>query len=68
VNGRRYGPVAVDKDWQTLEFATSEDAWRSGVNRLSLEFASARGPADVGLGGDPRPLAAAVDYVRVQGP
>jgi hypothetical protein len=68
VNGRRYGPVAVDKDWQTLEFATSEDAWRSGVNRLSLEFASARSPADVGLGGDPRPLAAAVDYVRVQEP
>jgi hypothetical protein len=68
VNGRRYGPVAVDKDWQTLEFATSEDAWRSGVNRLSLEFAFARRPVDVGLGGDPRPLAAAVDYVRVQEP
>jgi hypothetical protein len=58
--------VPVSEDWQTVEFGTETGAWRSGVNRLSLEFASARTPAEVGLGGDLRPLAAAVDYVRVQ--
>jgi hypothetical protein len=66
LNGRRYGPMPVREDWQTVEFGTETEAWRSGVNRLSLEFASARTPAEVGLGGDLRPLAAAVDYVRVQ--
>jgi hypothetical protein len=68
INSRTYGPVAVPESWETLEFATTEDAWRSGVNRLQLDFASVRTPAEVGLGGDRRPLAAAVDYVRVQQP
>jgi hypothetical protein len=66
VNGRAFGPVQVHEGWETLEFATDRDAWRSGVNRLRLEFAWARTPSEVGLGGDTRPLAAAVDYVRVQ--
>lgn len=66
VNGHTFGPISVRKDWETLEFATGTDAWRSGVNRLQLEFGAARTPAEVGLGGDPRPLAAAVDYIRVQ--
>ena len=66
VNDRRYGPVPVAEDWQTVEFATGEEAWRGGVNHVALEFATTRTPAEVGLGGDLRPLAAAVDYVRVQ--
>jgi hypothetical protein len=66
VNGRQYGPVAVRDEWETLEFATSEDAWRAGVNRLEFDFGSAHAPSEVGLGGDARRLAAAVDYVRVQ--
>jgi len=66
VNGRTFGPVPVHDAWETLEFATDRDAWRSGVNRLRLEFAWAHSPAEVGLGGDARPLAAAVDYVRIQ--
>jgi hypothetical protein len=66
VNGRTFGPLPVHENWETLEFATGADAWRGGVNRLTLEFAWARMPSDVGLGGDRRPLAAAVDYVRVQ--
>jgi hypothetical protein len=66
VNGHSFGPVPVHGSWETLEFATEPDAWRSGVNRLRLEFASVRTPAEVGLGGDARQLAAAVDYVRVQ--
>jgi hypothetical protein len=65
VNGRTFGPVPVPETWETLEFETGADAWRSGVNRLQLDFAGARTPAEVGLGGDTRPLAAAVDYVRI---
>jgi len=66
VNGRAHGPAAVHAGWETIEFFTEADAWRSGVNRMKLEFASARTPAEVGLGGDARPLAAAIDYIRVQ--
>ena len=66
VNGRTFGPVPVHDAWETLEFATGRDAWRGGVNRVGLEFTWVHTPAEVGLGGDSRPLAAAVDYVRVQ--
>ena len=58
--------LTAPPDWTTIEFVTEERAWRAGVNRLQLQFSRATRPADVGLGGDPRPLAAAVDYVRVQ--
>jgi hypothetical protein len=66
VNGHTFGPVPVHDAWETLEFATTSDTWRGGVNRLRLEFAWTHTPAEVGLGGDTRPLAAAVDYVRIQ--
>ena len=65
VNGRTFGPVPVPGGWETLEFGTDDGAWRRGVNRLRLEFATQRSPAEAGLGGDARPLAAAVDYVRI---
>jgi hypothetical protein len=65
VKGHTFGPVPVHDGWETLEFATARDAWRSGVNRLRLHFAWAHTPAEAGLGGDTRRLAAAVDYVRV---
>jgi len=65
INGHSYGPVPVGNDWQTIEFATAPEHWRSGVNRVRLDFAWARRPVDVGLGGDVRNLAAAIDYVRV---
>jgi len=64
-NGHVFGPVQVHDGWETLEFATDRDTWRSGVNRLRLEFAWAHAPSAVGLGGDTRPLAAAIDYIRV---
>ena len=57
--------LAVPNEWTTVEFIAPADAWRSGVNRLRLEFSRTNRPADVGLGGDPRMLSAAVDYVRV---
>jgi hypothetical protein len=66
VNGRRHGPVPVPQDWETLGFETAEPSWKAGVNQLALELAWARRPSDVGLGGDVRPLAAAVDYIRVE--
>lgn len=67
VNGRLVSTgLAVPNEWTTIEFIAPADTWRAGVNRLRLEFARTNRPADVGLGGDPRPLSAAVDYVRVQ--
>jgi hypothetical protein len=65
VNGHTFGPSAVHDGWETVEFASGADVWRSGVNRLHLDFGSTHTPAEVGLGADTRPLAAAVDYVRV---
>jgi hypothetical protein len=35
------------------------------VNELELRFVYSQRPIDVGAGGDLRPLAAAVDWVRV---
>jgi hypothetical protein len=65
VNGREHGPVAVDPGWHSAEIVVDRAAWRAGVNRVRLAFARGTRPADVGLGGDPRVLAAAVDFVRV---
>jgi hypothetical protein len=58
-------PLPVTADWQTIECTLPSEAWRSGVNGLELRFGYAQRPADVGLGGDTRPLAAAVDWIRV---
>ena len=65
INGHPYGPVTVGDAWQTIEFATAQENWSSGVNRVRLDFARAARPTDVGIGSDTRVLAAAVDYVRV---
>ena len=65
INGHAYGPVTVGDAWQTLEFATAQEHWRAGVNRVRLDFAWARRPRDVGVSDDVRVLAAAVDYVRI---
>jgi hypothetical protein len=59
-------PLPIETSWQTVECVLDANAWRAGVTTLTLRFAWARRPADVGLGGDQRELAAAVDYVRVQ--
>ena len=57
--------LPVSPDWQTIECTLPSEAWRAGVNGLELRFGYAQRPADVGLGGDTRPLAAAVDWIRV---
>lgn len=68
INGHAYGPVSVSPAWHTTEFLAARDVWRAGVNRMQLTFAWERRPSDVGLGGDTRPLAAAIDFLRVAVP
>jgi hypothetical protein len=65
VNGRACGPLPVTPAWQTVECTLDRTSWRSGINRVALAFAYAQRPVDVGLGGDTRLLAAAVDWIRV---
>ncbi len=60
--------LAVTPEWQTVECMLDRASWRAGVNELELRFAYAQRPIDVGAGGDQRPLAAAVDWVRVSAP
>ena len=64
VNGRACAPLSVPPQWDVVDCIVDRAGWRSGVNELVLRFAWARRPADVGLGGDQRSIAAAVDYVR----
>ncbi|HEX9365006.1 MAG TPA: hypothetical protein VF921_00175, partial [Vicinamibacterales bacterium] len=64
-NGRACVPLPVTPDWQTVDCTLDAGTWRTGVNELELRFAYAQRPVDVGAGGDPRPLAAAVDWLRV---
>jgi hypothetical protein len=64
-NGHRCGALPVAAGWQTVECTIDRAAWHGGVNALSLQFAYATRPMDVGMGGDPRPLSAAIDWIRV---
>ncbi|HJR60818.1 MAG TPA: hypothetical protein VJ813_15520, partial [Vicinamibacterales bacterium] len=66
VNATEQPAVPVEADWTTVVLDVPEPAWRAGVNRVKLVFDRATRPADVGIGGDPRLLAAAIDYVRVE--
>jgi hypothetical protein len=67
-NGTACLPLPVGPEWQTVECTLDRSAWRAGVNELELRFAYAQRPVDVGAGGDLRPLAAAIDWVRVSVP
>jgi hypothetical protein len=65
VNGRAQPPRPIGAGWETIELDVAAPVWRRGVNQVRLDFAWVQRPMDVGLGGDARPLAAAVDWVRV---
>lgn len=65
VGGAAFGPVTLSPDWQDLTVETPAEAWTTGLNRVRIAFSQAVTPASVGLGGDTRALAAAVDVVRV---
>jgi hypothetical protein len=66
VNDHAQKVAVVPNDWGMLEFLVDEEAWHTGVNRVRLEFLRSTSPAEAGVGGDNRRLAAAIDYVRVQ--
>jgi hypothetical protein len=61
-----FGPVEIGADWHVVNITTPASAWRAGVNRVRLRMSRATRPVDVGAGRDSRPLAAAVDYLRVR--
>lgn len=67
-NGHACPTLPVTPEWQTIECTLDRASWRAGVNELELRFAYALRPLDVGAGGDVRPLAAAIDWVRVAVP
>jgi len=64
-NGNPCSILPVTPDWQTVECTLDRTAWRAGVNDLELRFGYLQRPMDVGMGGDPRPLAAAIDWLRI---
>jgi hypothetical protein len=66
VNGVTVPAEPLSADWTVASFAVSASAWKSGVSRLTLVFDQEARPVDVGLGGDPRPLSAAVDYIHIE--
>jgi hypothetical protein len=57
--------LPIAPGWQVAECEVEPQAFRAGVNLLELRFGYARRPVDVGVGGDGRPLAAAVDWIRL---
>ena len=60
--------LPVSPGWQVVECALDAGGLRAGVNTVELRFATVQRPVDVGAGGDARPLAAAVDWVRIAKP
>ena len=57
--------VPVTPDWQTVECTPMQAPGAAASIALELRFAYAQRPVDVGAGGDTRPLAAAIDWIRV---
>jgi hypothetical protein len=71
INGARFGPLpmkaAADADpggWQTVEFATDANAWRTTVNRVAFQVDRLLS-CDADAEGRP---ALAIDYFRVSVP
>jgi hypothetical protein len=60
--------LAIPSGWQVIECTLPQEVLRAGVNVFDLQFGYASRPVDVGLGGDTRPLAAAVDWIRISVP
>lgn len=65
VNGTALPARPVAGSWEVMEMDAPAPLWRAGINRVELRFSRETRPADVG-GDDGRPLAAALDYVRVE--
>jgi hypothetical protein len=65
IGGTAFGPFTIGPEWQVVTFHTPQDVWKSGLNRARIEFTGATAPVSVGLSGDTRALAAAIDDIRV---
>ncbi|GIW05313.1 MAG: hypothetical protein KatS3mg060_0118 [Dehalococcoidia bacterium] len=65
LNGRDLGEHPLAAGWDEVAFDASADIWRSGANRLTLEFASTESPSRVLGSPDRRSLAAAVDWLEI---
>lgn len=65
LNGRLVGTFPIPPQWTELRIPLPAAALVSPVNTLSLEFAHAEQPSQVGLGGDVRPLSALFDTLAV---
>lgn len=66
VNGVEGPTASMPHGWTTTAIEVDRSLWRTGINRVTLSFAYASRPADVGLGADGRSLAAAIDYLRIE--
>ncbi|GIW09141.1 MAG: hypothetical protein KatS3mg061_0198 [Dehalococcoidia bacterium] len=66
LNGYDLGEQVLPPDWSELSVVAPASAWRSGANRLVLEFAHLASPQAVLGTPDPRQLAAALDWVEVE--
>ena len=66
VNGAAQPPVPLPPEWTLASFVVQGAAWRRGINRVALLFEHEARPSEVGLGGDTRPLSAAIDYIHVE--
>jgi arylsulfatase A-like enzyme len=65
LNGYLLGTFAVPRQWTELRIPLPARALVSPVNALVLTFAHAAVPAEIGLGGDRRRLAAVFDTLAV---
>jgi len=66
INGAAFGPYPTTDGWQTLEFLTPRDVWRSGLNAVVIESSSEQSPqAALGVG-DARMLSLAIDFLRIR--
>lgn len=65
VNGAALPAGVLPPSWTVVDLDAPAPLWRQGVNRVRLRFSRETRPSAVG-GRDDRPLAAAVDYLRVR--
>jgi hypothetical protein len=66
VNGVSVGTRETAGGWQTLRFQAPASAWRIGSNELVLSFSPIQSPKELGLSGDARHLALAIERIEVE--
>jgi len=66
LNGTVLGTATLTEGWQEVSFSAPSQAWRIGVNEVTLALSSAISPFEAGLGADRRRLSAAIDRLNVR--